>query len=328
MKSFVIAAAAAVALLAAAACSPASIAPPSVDAGPDAAPDAPSTTFEGACKEYAYTRCTQIQSCSPTATLSAFGTVDVCEQYYRTTCELTGALPSSSSTIAHVNACTAEIPGWKCSDIIYGENVPPDCQTLPGALASGSPCTVSAQCQSAWCGHALGSACGVCAPTPKAGTPCTISIQCGSGLTCVQSTGTCAVHAPLGGQCSGTQPCDDGLACVSGVCAAGASPSGATCSPLGAGCDFYAGLSCNAMSNTCQTLQLVPGGEACGQVGNQLQDCVTGACVRGACAQSGALGAACDLTSPEPCISFAQCVVTTDAGTMGTCQLPASASCN
>jgi hypothetical protein len=316
-------------------CSPASIAPPSpVDAGLDAAVeaalDAPAdapVSFRSACNEYAYTRCTQIKSCSPTAILIEYGDVGTCELYYRTSCEIAAAAPSTGSTLAHVTGCTGEIATWKCSDIIYAENIPPDCQTPLGSLANGSPCAVNAQCQTAWCGHAIGAACGTCAPAPAPGDVCVQSSQCGSGLTCVASTGTCAVHAQLGAQCSATQPCDDGLTCAGGVCSAGASPAGATCDPLGAGCNLYAGLTCNAMSSTCQTIQIVPGGEACGEVGEQSQQCMAGTCSRGACVQGSALGAACDLTSPEPCLSFAVCVVTADGGTTGTCQIAGTTSC-
>jgi hypothetical protein len=308
-------------------CSPATIAPPSADAGADAASDAPSPSFPAACKAYAYARCTQLQSCSPTAILTSYGSVDTCEQYYSTSCEIAGAAPSTGSTVAHVTACTGEVASWKCSDLIYGENIPPDCQTVDGSLGDGSPCAVGTQCQTGWCAHAAGSACGTCAPLPKAGDPCTLSIQCGSGLTCVQSIGACAVHAQLGTQCSGTQPCDDGLTCVSNVCSAGVSTPGAACDPSGAGCNLYAGLACDAESGTCQTLQLVSGGEACGTVGAQNQGCLAGLCSRGACVQAAALGHACDLTSPEPCLSFAECVVTVDGGTVGTCELPGQTAC-
>lgn len=319
-------------VVAALGCSPASIAPPSNDAGRDSALDAPSdapadalSSFEGACKNYAYARCTQLQSCSSTAILVQFGDVTTCEQYYAASCEIAGTAPSSGSTIARVNACAGEVPGWKCSDLIYGENDPPDCVAAAGSLPNGSPCGVSAQCQSSWCGHSVGSACGTCAPTPQPGAPCTFGFQCPAGLSCY--SGECAAHVLLGGQCSATQPCDDGLVCVSGVCTAEASSLGAACNPLGAGCDLYAGLACNATSNTCQTIQLVPGGEACGIVGAQAQDCVTGSCVRGACVPEAALGAACDITNVQPCISFGECIVTTDGGTMGTCRIPGSTSC-
>jgi hypothetical protein len=139
---------------------------------------------------------------------------------------------------------------------------------------------------------------------------------------CVSASGQCATRGALGSQCSATQPCDDGLECTGGVCTAEASPAGAPCNPDGAGCDLYAGLTCNATTNTCQTILLVNGGQACGQVGTQTQLCIAGTCARGACVQGAPLGAPCDLTSAQACVSFAVCIATTDGGTTGTCMLP------
>jgi hypothetical protein len=316
------------------ACSPASIAAPSADAGRDAALDAiveatvdaptdAATSYLSACKQYAYTRCTAVQTCSPTSTLLTYGTVQVCEQYYEQSCVLKFGLLSIGASVAKLEACTSEIASWKCSDLIYAENPPPDCQTAPGLLANGTACAINDQCQSTWCLHPYGSACGACAPAPAAGTPCVNSGQgCGAGLECIGATGECATRVALGSQCSSTQPCDDALACVAGVCTAEASPIGASCNPDGAGCDIYAGLTCNASTNTCATILLVNGGHPCGQVGAQTQECITGSCVRGACVQGSALGAACDPTSAVPCVSYAQCIVTSDGAASGTCLLP------
>ena len=311
-------------------CSPASLAPPTpVDAGREAAvdgsADAPSdgsASFLVACKDLAYTRCTAIQTCSPTQILLEFGTVQVCEQYYGDSCNLKSSLPATGDTVAHVQACTAAISGWKCSDLIYGDNAPPDCQTSMGSLANGATCAISDQCQSAWCEHAYGSACGTCTPLPTPGAQCKTGAQCGMNLVCVGSTGMCSTRSALGAGCSSAQPCDDGLACIRGVCTAEASPAGASCDPDGAGCDLYAGLTCDAATNTCQTVALVNGGQACGQVGTKDQLCITGQCEHGACVQGAPLGSACDLTSAAPCVGFAQCIVTTDGGTTGTCMLP------
>jgi hypothetical protein len=310
------------------ACSPATIAPPTADAGRDGQTVTPDSGTDGgssyatACKDYAYARCTAIETCSSTSILFQFGTVQVCEQFYEQSCDLKFGLPSAGGTVAHVQACTMAISSWKCSDLIYAENVPPDCQIVPGGLANGATCAVSDQCQSAWCQHPYGSACGTCTAPPTAGQPCTVSSQCGMNLVCVGSTGTCATRSALGAACSAAQPCDDSLACVGGICTAEASPAGATCNPDGAGCNVYAGLTCDAATNTCQTLQLVNGGEACGQVGTKTVLCITGQCERGTCVQGAPLGAPCDLTSAAPCLGYAQCNVTSDGGTMGTCMLP------
>jgi hypothetical protein len=317
-----LAAALAVAL---AACSPASIAPPAdAGSGTGATGDGgTSAEADQACKDYAYARCTRVDTCSPTAILIQFGSVATCEAYYHQTCDYSLSVPSTNTTSAHTTACTAALPGWACSDIIFGENTPPACATLAGTLANGASCAVSGQCQSAWCARPYGSACGRCSAPPTAGAACVVASECGPGLTCFN--GACEPHAPLGAQCGPTSPCDDGLTCVSGVCAAGGTTPGAACSPTGAGCDVYAGLACNAQSGTCQTLQVVPGGQACGEVANQNQTCMAGNCVRGACVAGAALGAPCLLDGINTCISFAECIATTDGGTNGTCQIPGTA---
>ncbi len=320
--------AAAVVALAAGACSPASVAP-AADAGHDAGVVADTGTPTDAaspdqvCKEYAYERCTRIQTCSSTAIVIQFGSVATCEAYYRGTCDVTLSAPSTNTTSAHTIACTAATMNWACSDILFAENVPPACATIAGSLANGASCAVANQCQSSWCARTYGSACGTCAAMPVAGAPCVTGAECGPGLTCYNKA--CEPHAALGTQCGATSPCDDGLTCVSGVCSAGVATSGTACSPSGPGCDEYAGLACNAMSGTCQTLLVVGGGQACGEVANQNQTCSAGNCTRGTCVAGATLGAPCPLDGTSSCISFAECIADADGGTTGTCQLPGAA---
>ncbi len=315
----------------AAACSPASVAPPSpvADAGHDtggiADTGAPgdAASPDQLCKDYAYARCTRIQTCSTTAILIEFGSVATCQAYYAQTCDLSLSAPSTNTTTAHTIACTAAIANWPCSDIIFAENTPPACITIAGNLASGATCAISTQCQSAWCARPYGSACGTCTAPPVAGSPCMVGVECGPGLSCYNKA--CEPHAPLGAQCGPTSSCDDGLTCVSGVCSAGVTTLGAACSPTGAGCDEYAGLACNAQSGTCQTLQVVGGGQACGEVENQNQICLAGSCTHGTCVAGAPLGAPCPLDGTASCISFAECVATSDGGTTGTCQVAGTA---
>ena len=246
-----------------------------------------------------------------------------CETYYRESCDVSLSVPSTNTTTAHTVACTAAIPSWACADILFAENAPPSCMTMAGNLANGAPCAVAAQCASTFCAHAYGSACGTCTDPPAAGAPCVTGAQCGAGLTCFNKA--CAVHAEVGAQCGPTSPCDVGLTCVSGTCSAGVATSGSACSPTGAGCDEYAGLACNAQSGTCQTLLVVGGGQACGEVVDQNQVCLAGNCIHGTCVAGVPLGEPCPLDAPGSCIAFAECIATTDGGTTGTCQLPGAA---
>ncbi|MGC4116685.1 MAG: DUF4382 domain-containing protein [Myxococcales bacterium] len=76
---------------------------------------------------------------------------------------------------------------------------------------AGSPCTLSSDCMSGFCGDSI---CGVGAP----GTPCASASDCASGL-CVD--GACGIGPAVGAG----QPCINSAACLSGVCTSG------TCEP-------------------------------------------------------------------------------------------------
>lgn len=323
-------------LLLAAACSPASIAPPSaqgsdggadadaapVEAGSDA--DGGASSIAQACKGYAYARCTRLKSCSPTSIQIEYGSVQTCETYFDGLCTNALHAPSTGSSVSGYEGCTAAVMDpqqWACSDVIYAKNLPPKCMSNGGPLADGTPCAVNQQCKSTFCVIPPGAACGTCGALPKVGDPC----PCGPLLIC--SDGACAALSELGAACGPGAVCDVGLTCVNGTCVAGVATQGAACSFTGAGCDFHAGLACNAVSGTCQTMSVVGPGQACGTVENQLQECIAGTCSRGACAAFPLLGEPCDLVAGPACMAFSNCVVTTDGGTSGTCQLPGFTSC-
>ncbi len=300
-------------------CSPATIAP--ADGGSGSSGNLDLAAISQACKDYAYARCTRLETCSGTQLLFQYGDVATCETLQYDTCETAEKAPGSSASVATRKDCTAAISSWSCSDFIFGANAPPACTISPGELAEGAACAVAAQCKSAWCARPLGAACGACAPAPKAGAPCQLGSQCQSGYSCVNGR-TCTPHAPLGAACGAAQPCNDGLTCVGGICASAVSTAGASCSTLGAGCDVYAGLACNGATGVCETLTVASAGQACGTVQNQNQGCRAGACVHGICAGAALLGAACDLAAGPACIASTACVVSTDGGTSGTCKIP------
>jgi hypothetical protein len=108
--------------------------------------------------------------------------------------------------------------------------------------------------------------------------------------------------------CNGNQPCSEGLTCV-----AGASPASGVCEQgmqtQGASCDFTGA------------------GEACGTVGNQSLACIAGSCIRGACVTNVALGGACDVAHGPPCVENARCILSSDTGTTGSCQLEGATLC-
>jgi hypothetical protein len=312
--------AAGLALACAMACSPANL------GSPDAAAEASASQT---CANYAYARCTRLQSCSSTQLALVYGDFASCQLQNETGCEETLAAPSTGATPAFYDQCAAAVasPQVDCSDIIFSENDPPACTTPGGALPNGAPCSNRAQCQTGWCSRPAGSDCGACAPLPNPGDPCTLTAQCGKGLTCLPATHTCSSFAQAGSQCGPSQVCSDGLTCVNGACATQPNTMGASCSFAGAGCDEYAGLACNATTGTCQNLVLALPGGACGSgVADQMQACQGGVCVRGMCVGKPALGEPCDLAG-TPCSGLASCVLTSDAGTQGICRVLGGSPC-
>jgi hypothetical protein len=231
-----------------------------------------------------------------------------------------------------VAACIQALPNWACADFLLGQNTPPGCDEALGLRANGSPCAVRQQCQSGYCGWAAGAACGTCATPPQPGDSCAMT-ECPNGLSCTGAGPTCVAYAQVGESCSTSAPCSDGLTCVtsanasSGTCQAGPATLGASCTFGGAGCDFYAGLTCNAASGTCVTAQFGTAGEACGEVENQFAYCVAGTCARGQCSPYVPIGGACDLRGGAECMASSRCMLPGDGGTTGTCEVNGSLPC-
>jgi hypothetical protein len=340
-------------------CSPASVgdAPLAVrEAGPEA-PDEPpheaganldaATTATDAgdaginvssvCADQAYARCTRLQGCSSTALQIRFGDVRACEAVFQAICTNNLTAASTGATTATVELCAKAVPDWGCTDYVFNLNAPPACQVQTGALANGAPCGVNSQCQTGFCAIAPGKECGSCASVPAAGDSCAQLVTCGTTLACSAVTQKCITFAQIGDPCSNAQPCADGLTCVgfsaqagtTGTCKTATSTSGAACDFLGAGCNQFAGLSCNAQTQLCDTAQVVAAGSACGLVANRMAYCAaSGTCTAGACVAASALGGPCDLANGLGCIDNTRCIVSADGGTAGTCQVPSAISCH
>jgi hypothetical protein len=310
------------ALSIAVACSPATIAPPAGESGQDATKE---------CGDRAYAYCGRLENCSTTAFQIRFGDETTCRNTISALCRYANAAPSSGASPAHTEACAKNIAGWACDDILSGQNTPPECAQA-GSLPNGATCAVDDQCQTAFCRRPFGGACGVCAPMPKVGDPCA-DAPCPPTLACVSRTMTCAAYANSGNQCSATQPCNAGLTCVGvtasapGVCEAGVKMSGEACSFTGAGCDLFSGLTCNAQKGTCAALKLVAPGGACGVVANQSANCIQGDCPHGMCVSKAGIGAPCDRVDGPSCVAGADCIVSSDGGTSGICQLRGATAC-
>jgi hypothetical protein len=325
----------AMSVLGAIACSPANVAGTPADAGAGVRVDG-GVSAERACADSAYARCTQVQSCSTSAVQFRFGDLHTCETVYQAVCLATLIAPSTGATTATVEACVPDIAKWPCVDFLFNQNPPPACQRQIGLLADGSPCGLGQQCQSAFCSIDSGHMCGACGPAPKPGDSCANLATCGSALNCMSATFECQSYVEMGGGCSLGLPCAAGLACVGynmqtsapGICQPATATPGAACSFVGAGCDVFAGLSCNAHTQTCGTAQIGAPGQACGLVANQEAYCASsGVCVAGSCQGSAGLGAPCDFVKGPFCIDLERCIADVDGGTSGTCQTPSGSTC-
>ena len=197
-------------------------------------------------------------------------------------------------------------------------------------MPNGAPCAIVEQCQSGFCALPNNHACGTCQPIPVAGASCATA-GCPAGLSC--QAGTCVAYGLVGAACSSTQPCNEDLACApsatpgSNVCQPSVATMGASCSFTGLACDLTLGLTCNAMTSQCETVQVVQPGQACGIVAYQNVLCAGGACVHGTCVANIPEGGACDTTNGVECFPSARCIVTTDGGTQGVCQYNGTTAC-
>ena len=294
------------------------------------------------CADYANARCSRLDTCSHTWILARYGDVATCVSRFAAFCSAAVTAPSAGATGGTYEACAQQIPQWSCQDILYGKNAPAPCMTVPGSVASGGTCAFATQCQSAFCAIVPGAACGQCAPLPSPGAPCAQLSTCGDLLTC-SNANVCNPYAEAAGACSPSIPCDRGLSCVgdagtggptnTGTCQVQANTPGANCTSNNAGCDIWSGLACNTNSQTCQPVVLGQNGDQCGFVNLQNTGCFDGLCVGivgsmpGTCRQYGAIGAPCDLSVGPPCFLPARCIVDSDGGTAGTCQIPSAAQC-
>ncbi len=329
------------------ACSPANIAIGPVDAGGDADVVANADAGDGgisvarACADGAFARCNVLQYCSPAALAFRFGDLRTCQALYQESCLAIVTAPSSGQTTAGVEACAQDLavpnPKWSCSDYLLIQNPPPDCQQPSGALANGAPCALSQQCKSAFCSITNGKMCGTCAPALAQGDSCAGLAMCPRSLNCNAATQKCEGFVGMGGACSPGLPCAAHLACVGynaqsnapGTCQPEASGVHGPCSFQGAGCDVFAGLSCNAQTQTCETAQIGTPGSACGLVAGQQAYCSSsGDCMDGACRAAAREGEPCDIVNGPSCIAITQCIVDTDGGTSGTCQVSNASSCH
>lgn len=308
--------------------------------------DGGGVTVAQACADVAQARCTLLQTCSATDLQIRYGSESACVSRETNNCTSSLAEPGNGNTPAADEACAQAFPSWACTDYLNDQNIPAACQQQTGSVATGSSCAVDGQCQTGFCAIPPDAACGTCSAVPVAGASCAELTSCGPGLTCTSDTTTCVALGAASAACGKGAPCGAGLSCVGadattntqGTCQAAATTSGATCDATlktGAGCNRNAGLVCNSMTKTCQTVVLAMPGAMCGDdVGSQAAYCASeGTCTGtsgntpGTCTASAADGAACDTANGPACLVPARCIGTGDAGTAGTCQYSGAQMC-
>lgn len=311
------------------------------------AEDGGGISADQACGDNAHYHCLELQACSGELLVTDYGDEGTCETRLKLACLNSLAAPSTGNTPERTEACAQAYRSEPCTDYL-DDNPPAACIEATGSIANGSGCAMPGQCQTGFCAIAPGAMCGVCAPVPQRGDPCGAITTCGQLLACDTGAEQCSTFATSGTACNRAQLCGAGLYCVgatstaSGLCQPAVEKLAATCDPLGKtgpGCDRLAGLTCNSVSDQCETIQFVAPGQACGSdVGGQLALCSgAGTCSApiGAdaaagetCSATAADGAACNLVSGPFCREPARCILNSDAGTLGTCQFPNALDCH
>lgn len=295
-----------------------------------------------ACADYASASCNLLSSCSDGYAIpQEFGDLATCISRYQSNCDARLALPSAQSA-TQTEACAQALPMESCSDY-YANNLPEVCRPPDGGVANGAVCTLSAQCQTAYCAIPKEQICGTCAASPGAGDDCS-SLPCGPGLVCLHTTMTCGLQGGPGDGCLVEGDCRYGFACLDpfedgGSCV----PSGTLggpCDPThstGVACPGRFGLYCAPIADggACTALAGTTDGQPCGGVGGVATICQqSGICQKppdagqGLCLAHAEDGDPCDSVGGPLCLPLSRCVPSSDAGTVGVCEAPAAVACN
>jgi len=275
----------------------------------------------GDCGSVAASYCQKLNSCLPFAINATYGETSRCELAIKLSCEKEISAPGTKDTAGRLASCASSLAGLSCEQyqttLFLGGSRPEACEGVPGDLADGTTCYVSAQCKSRACAISGADGCGVCKTRAAAGEPCS-GVPCDTGLYC--ATGTCAKRKAAGEKCQSDGECLDELECSGDVCGTpGRKKVGEACDSKNK-CDTFAGLACNAQG-TCAAITLAAAGESCGAIDGKLVSCAaSGNCDNGKCVVAVKDGGACDKTKKLDCLEPAECIE-------GTCKLPSAPVC-
>ncbi len=273
-----------------------------LEAGAEAAVDAPAPRASGYCEATAdffcafYLRCGRIVAATADECRATF--LETCNARYEpryVDLEAAGLLSLSS---AGVDACGAHLATVACERQISDLMGPCGGMwvgTQPAGAACGLDVESFACAPGTTCVVGL-DLCGKCQPAAAVGGACGGGGSCGDALACVSAT--CVARRQVGEACSASEPCVLGASCTGAVCVAPAIVG------EGAACDA---------SRRCAYRSACIGG-VCVRAALLGEDCAGRTCASGRCVAEGVAkicrplldpGAAC--TSPLDCRS-ASCV--------------------
>jgi hypothetical protein len=292
------------------------------DAPVEAAP--PVTVMDG-CNQVATALCDSLNRCFPVFVVEQYGDEATCISRSALSCMTDQSVEGIARTPDDLVACAKAAPSTACSDAIAGL-FPAACEPRPGTVANGVACGSSLQCQSTYCNKT--DACGVCGPRHDAGGDCSVNEGCNKGLVCANKV--CVAPAALGQPCNlPSQPCRLDLYCTAasgpGTCAARIEAGGSCADNTSDACDTFKGAVCNtiAKANTCVTINVAKGGQACSLASKTA--CVGGIApcsdllFGGVCASPAQDGDACG--GNAVCVPPATCV-------NKICRLPSATACH
>jgi hypothetical protein len=238
-------------------------------------------------------------------------------------------------TIANGSACATSA---QCQSTFCAVGASSLCGVCAAVPAVGATCSVAADC-----GSRGGLTCqnGACAAFVASGGACGKDAPCAPGFSCVGATktasGTCqADGATVGASCDAKQAtgpkCDPDLdlVCIASMCSAEMIATGsAACGVVSPGTVTRCGAAgvC-VLSAPDAGPPSDAGAEAGSDGGADAGEVDAGAPMQGTCLPPAIVSGACDTASGPDCMAPAKCVVTTDGGTSGTCQVVDPSACH
>jgi hypothetical protein len=230
-----------------------------VAVSPDAAvppdvrpPDPTPAMIQAACAAWAPSHCRRFGRCAPLALSLVLASEANCIEKLAAECVRFRSLPGAPLPS---KACLDSYESVSCSEFLDNNELTRACQE-PGGLPDGASCADGSQCRSRGCRFEPNAPCGRCGPPGAVGDPCRKDYDCDRGLDCGPMK-RCLRPGVEGAPCDPDRPCLDRLFCAGGRCAPRL-PLGATCEGSNDGCDYFAGVACNATLYRCVGVSVAP----------------------------------------------------------------------